>query len=284
MITDRRLAYANCAAEAGDLLRRKRPTCSARELAALRQRLWLLLWAKDVMCAYVLDDEECQGQWKPTDDDARCAMRLADPCCVQCGCDNPPNPAQTTPPSPPCNIVQNFKVRRAVDASEYTAGLANTKVYVVSNVQNVTNPWSPYVGYAVKGPLHHVVPTGWVAYAVVSASYWVQTPDGPGAYFPAAVALFTAGDVQISSPWPTTNEYLDRQVLIEVLVGSAWETAYSGSESELAGTITYTPSGTPTQIRTTYIIGTCTYGPYINAVAMPHYSHAVGHSHSTSFG
>lgn len=283
MITDRRLAYANCAADAGDLLRRKRPTCSTSELAALKKRLWLLLWAKHVMCAYVLDGEECQGQWKPTDDDARCAMRLADPCCVTCGCENPPNPAQTTPPGPPCNIVQNFKVRRAVDASEYTAGLANTKVYVVSNVQNVTNAWSPYVGYAVKGPLHHVVPTGWIIYAVVSASYWIQTPDGPGAYFPGiTVSGVDDTTVQVTSLWPNSNAYQDFTVKIEIRESDTWSTVYQGADPlATAQTYTVTDVMQVQDARITYVRGTCSYGPYVQSNST---AHDTGDSHDDSFG
>jgi hypothetical protein len=283
LITDRRLAYANCAADAGDELRRKRPTSSNAELAALRRRLWLLLWAKHVMCAYVLEGEECHGQWQPTDEDVRCAMKVADPGCVKCGCSDPPNPARTTPPSPPCNIVRNVKVRRAVDASQWTAGLSDTKVYVVSNLSGVTNAWSPYVGHIVKGPLHHIVPEGWVVYAVVSANYWVQTPDGPGAYFPGVLLNgIDATHIQVQSLWPNVNAYQGFTVKIEIETSGAWSTIYQGADPlGEAQTYAVADSTLVTSARITYVRGACSYGPYIYSNPA---AHDTGDSHDESFG
>lgn len=95
-IQQRRTAYALCIADAGECLRRARVHGRKAELQRLEERLWLLIWARHVLCSYKLNGETCEAQWCPTDEDALCAMRLADPGCVICACESPY--ADTTPP------------------------------------------------------------------------------------------------------------------------------------------------------------------------------------------
>lgn len=266
-ITSRRNAYAYCLAQLTTQRRKALSVKDEKKIAEITKRQHITLWALGILMAYTLPGETCEAQYCPTEDDVRCAIRLADPGCVKCKCEAPlPNP---TPPPPPCNIEWGISVRFAWDAALFDPFLTS-RVYVISDVNPIPgNPWGQHVGSVFQGTTRLTVPVGTIVYAQIGASFWVQTPDGPGAYFPLLDgAMAGPTTVQITSQWPSTNAYLStRTIKVEVLENGVWREVYNGIDNQ--GTPQNYAADAPTSVRVTYTNGPCSYGPYVTQIGSP---------------
>lgn len=263
-IRDRRTVYTFCLA---DIAKKKRAAqVLGRDVADLNRREWILLWARHVLQSFALTGEDCGSQWCPTEDDVKCAMRLADPGCVKCSCEQ--TIVNPIPPPPPCNIVANRSVRAAYDAVNFVQGLS-LPILVISDQFDSQNLWSQNVGNIMQGNIPILVPEGNVIYAQVGGTYWIMTAGGIGAYFPLLNAVVVNGTtITISSEWPMVNAYLvNRTIKVEVLEVAGWRTVYEGLDNQ-GITQTYAAVN-PTSIKVTYMLGTCTWGAYIGYVIGP---------------
>jgi hypothetical protein len=259
-ITSRRAVYAQCIADAGECLMKARSNGKEKEVAKLQDRIWLLMWAREILCNYALPGETPDAQLCSTDKDVRCAMRLADPGCVKCGCQGfVSNPI---PAPPPCDIKYDIYVRDTVDASEYTPTVGLKPQLIISNVNSVTNEWSGHVGEVVQEPNFSTVPIGSVVYSQIGATFWIQTPAGIGAYFPGLTAeQVDSTHITVTSAWPNVNDYQGYNIVIEAMVNGVWVPLYSGTDN-LVTPQTYDIEAPATSVRYTYMTKDCKYGPY----------------------
>lgn len=278
-IIQRRSAYAGCALDAAYA---SVDACIYGDTKCADYNYALAVyyqWAKNVAERTNTSTETCGCV---TQDFAKQVFAQADPLCVHCACDAAPvNPVV---PVYPCNITPDATVPFAYDAALYNV-LFTGQVYVTGNVAGVSNPWASHVGAIMENSAVETnVPTGWIIYAQNQADYWVQTPTGPGAYWPLPLlSVVDSTTIQIESQWPNSNAYQGFNTKIEVYVDDAWVTVYEGADP-LATPQDYTvaDSSLVTAVRITYSTVNCTYGPFTGVAGV--HSHDVGISHDESHG
>lgn len=162
-----------------------------------------------------------------------------------------------------CQILVDHSVKAAVDANFQGSADPSSVYYIVSNVDSLGTTWGLNVGALVEGIVFTPVTVGDVTVDETSGILWIQE-SLPGQLFPIinGTEVFPA-TYQFVSEWPNVNAAEGRNIIIEGLIGSTWTSLYSGPESSLATSFvvgTATPGAT--ELRTTYVDGSCLYRYY----------------------
>lgn len=235
---------------------------AAADIAA--ERMVLLDWALEVLCAYPLGEVTCTGQWNSTDDDICCAIKLADPCCVGPGC------GEASPPVQNCEPIITLEVLSAVDVDQREAielaGPSEGDRYLVVSDSGGT-------GWTLNTHVEWVS-GAWVSTPVINAQNFLALDTGliwttrngiePGLLFPTVTATFVGvpGTIYIlQSDYPQVSLNMNRTVMVEIMNGSdGWYLAYQGPETSIGYPIPFNVTGLNMQnIRSTYTLGECSW-------------------------
>ncbi len=240
-------------------------------------RMLYLMWAQDVMRQYL---DGCV-----TADYACSVIRKADPLCTLCKCSG--SSINPVTPVPPCDIQATMVVTSVVDASYEPFAVSGHLYYIVTNTDGWTGAWASHIGYVVVGNGSFIaMADGNIIYDQSSTLFWTSTPTSvPGMYFPRLQwAMIGTTSLNLWSPYPSVHGYQGRDIMVEGMIGGTWTTLYGmATEDPYVTMQSYPVTDEVTEIRVTYKIGNCTYGPYGSA-SPTHHSHDVGQSHSHAHG
>lgn len=170
-------------------------------------------------------------------------------------------------PVPPvdCTITPDH-VAIAVDASFEASAVAGVNYYIVSDDTNALNLWASHVGETVTDAVFVVPVLNDLIEDPNTTLFWIALASGPALYHTPIQATELWNQYYLESLSPSLHALPGRSLLVELFDGSVWTPIYNGPESVfvvpqiLPGTAG--AQGIRSSYTTTFVNGTCTYGPF----------------------